>query len=121
MVLLGEAVATSGVLEMLKSGAAVSVSVSEAFAVAGDALLAPSSVMLVLLTMLLTPAAAGLFTTTTNVADPLPPPPARLPTAIVHTVPPAAPFAHPVHAELPADTKVVAVGTVSVSTTPVAS
>src|SRR4051812_4464932 len=121
MMLLGEAVAASGVFEMLRSGAAVRMSVSEALAVAGDALLAPSSVMLVLLTMLLKPEAAGLFTSTTNVADPLPPPPARLPTVIVHTVPPAAPFAHPVHAELPAETNVVALGTVSVSTTPVAS
>src|SRR5205809_7623619 len=105
---------------MLRSGTAVRVSVSDAFAVAGDTLLAPSSVILVLLTMLLMPAATGLLTRTTNVAEPLPPPPLRLPTVIVHTVPPAAPLLHPVQAELPAATKVLPVGTVSVSNTPVA-
>src|SRR5258705_7022422 len=105
MIPSGEALLTSGVLLMARSGAAFSVSVSDALAVIAAGLLSPSSVILVLLTMLLMPAATGLSTFTTNVAEP-PAPPAKAPTLIVQTVPAAAPSAQLVQTELPAATNV---------------
>src|SRR5947209_12192435 len=100
MVWPGPAVETSGVLVKARSGAALSVSLSCALAVLGVELpvvFEPSSAMLALLTMLLTPAATGLSTLTTKVAEPLPPPPARALTAMVQTVPAAAPLEQLVH------------------------
>src|ERR1043166_2519312 len=99
-------IVTSGVFPTKRSGAALSVSVSCAAAVLGVELpvvFEPSSAMDALLTMLARPAAAGLRTVTLKVAEPLPPPPARLPTVLVPAAP-AGELSAQLHEELPVAT-----------------
>src|ERR1043166_2589309 len=99
-------IVTSGVFPTKRSGAALSVSVSAAGACVGvgrPVVSEPSSARAALLTMLARPAAAGLRTVTLKVAEPLPPPPARLPTVIVQVVP-AGELSAQLHEELPVAT-----------------
>src|SRR5438105_3321911 len=96
------------------------VSLLELLAGVGSAPLAPSSAIEAVLEIWVTPFGSGVFTFTANVAVWLPLPAATAPTARVQ-VEPAFPFGvQDQPAVLAAALKVVLVGTVSVSTTPVA-